>query len=232
MLEQHFGKLLVKPIAQFLQCLFVALEALIKLRELLHGIRVSLRAQIRDLDVKGHGHQIEHVLFDLFAVSMHHMEKVVLFGEQVMVFKMVHKLPVTLFILFLPGWVLSRLPESACDRMTATPWRWFIPGLVRQAFKVDALTKGLPSEVKYRIDRLYLDPPMPSLHRFPYDSMVVPVGYDILVTVIEVGVIERYLARAAGFLQAVFACLFGSRLLVVVVVGCAGRELAGGWLLD
>ena len=79
MLEEHFGKLLVQPISQFLQCLFVAFEVLIKLRELLHGLCVSLRAQIRDLDVKSHGHQIENVLFYLFAVSVHHMKKVVLF---------------------------------------------------------------------------------------------------------------------------------------------------------
>ena len=198
MLEKHFGKLLVQPIGQLLQCLFVAFEVLIKLRELLHGLCVSLRAQIRDLDVKSHGHQIENVLFYLFAVSVHHMEKVVLFGEQVMVLKMVHKLPVSLFILFLPGWVLSRLPESASDRMTATPWRWVVPCLIRKALKVDALTEGLPPKVKYRIDWLNLDPPVPPLHRFPYESLVVPVGDDVLVTVVEVGVIEWDLARAAS----------------------------------
>ena len=234
MLEQHFGKLLVQPIGQFLQCLFVAFEVLIKLRELLHRICVSLRAQIRNFDVKCHGHQIKHVFFDLFAVSVHHMEKVVFFGEQVMVLKMVHKLPVTLFILFLPGWVLSRLPESASDRMTATPWHWVIPCLVRKALKVDALAEGLPSEVKYRVDWLDLDPPLPPLHRFPDESLVVPVGDDVLVTVVEVGVIEWDLARATGLLQAVLACFFGGRLLWVFVddVGCTLRGLVGGWLLD
>ena len=115
-----------------------------------------------------------------------------------MVLKMVNKLPVSLFIPFLPGWVLSRLPESASDRMTATPWRWVVPCLIRKALKVDALTEGLPPKVKYRIDWLNLDPPVPPLHRFPYESLVVPAGDDVLVTVVEVGVIEWDLARTAS----------------------------------
>jgi hypothetical protein len=87
-----------------------------------------------------------------------------------------------------------------------------IPALIRQPLEVDALAEWLPLKIKQGMYGLYFNPPAPALHRFSNQIGIITRMYDILIAILNVGILKRYLALRLCFLQRFFAACHLCRL--------------------
>ena len=143
---------------------------------------------VRHLYIEGDGHQVEDVLFLGVAKLLHHVEQVVLLGDQGVMFEMVDQLPL---LKFGPSYtILQRLhPLREAVSCLAEGLNFRLDDC--EPFKLDSIGDRLPFKIEHRMHRLYLDPPIPPVQGMPDKLRIISRKHNELIAIFDVRILKR-----------------------------------------